>query len=125
MITSRPVHAAGDKAAATAAAEPAHHPVIRAHPETGRPSIFVNPLFTTKIDGLRRVESDALLDLLYAVATRPEHQLRWHWAAGDVAFWDNRCTMHYALLDYGTQRRRMERVALEGDRPAAFTAQSV
>ncbi len=107
----------GDKAAATAAAVPAHHPVIRAHPETGRPSLFVNPLFTTKIDGLRRAESDALLDLLYEIATRPEHQMRWHWSAGDVAFWDNRCTMHYALLDYGKERRRMERVALEGDRP--------
>jgi taurine dioxygenase len=107
----------GDKAAATAAAVPAHHPVIRAHPETGRPSLFVNPLFTTKIDGLRRAESDALLNLLYEIATRPEHQMRWHWSAGDVAFWDNRCTMHYALLDYGKERRRMERVALEGDRP--------
>lgn len=109
----------GDKSAATAtaAAEPAHHPVIRRHPETGRPSIFVNPLFTTKIDGLRRRESDALLDLLYDTSIRPEHQLRWHWSAGDVAFWDNRCTMHYALLDYGKERRRMERVALEGDRP--------
>jgi taurine dioxygenase len=107
----------GDKAAATAAATPAHHPVIRAHPETGNPSLFVNPLFTTKIDGLRRAESDALLELLYEIATRPEHQMRWHWSAGDVAFWDNRCTMHYALLDYGKERRRMERVALEGDRP--------
>ncbi len=104
-------------AAATAAAEPAHHPVIRVHPETGRPSVFVNPLFTVKIDGLRRTESDALLGMLYELATRPELQLRWHWSAGDVAFWDNRCTMHYALLDYGDERRRMERVALEGDRP--------
>jgi taurine dioxygenase len=107
----------GDKAAATAAAAPAHHPVIRAHPETGQPSLFVNPLFTTKIDGLRHAESDALLGLLYEIATRPEHQMRWHWSAGDVAFWDNRCTMHYALLDYGEEHRRMERVALEGDRP--------
>jgi taurine dioxygenase len=107
----------GDKAAATAAAEPTHHPVIRVHPETGRRSLFVNPLFTIKIDGLRRAESDALLSMLYSIATRPEFQMRWHWSAGDVAFWDNRCTMHYALLDYGTERRRMERVALEGDRP--------
>jgi len=35
-----------------------------------------------------------------------------------VAFWDNRCTMHYALLDFGTDRRRMLRVALHGDKPA-------
>ena len=79
--------------------------------------MFVNPLFTVKIDGVRRSESDALLTMLYSMATRPEHQMRWQWQAGDVAFWDNRCTMHYALLDYGTERRRMERVALEGDRP--------
>ena len=111
----------GDKAAATAAAEPTHHPVIRVHPETGRRSVFVNPLFTIKIDGLRRTESDALLSTLYAIATRPELQMRWHWSAGDVAFWDNRCTMHYALLDYGKERRRMERVALEGDRPVGVS----
>src|SRR2546423_975157 len=86
----------------TTPATPAHHPVIRVHPETGRRSVFVNPLFTVKIDGLRRSESDALLTMLSSIATRPEHQMRWHWQAGDVAFWDNRCTMHYALLDYGT-----------------------
>jgi taurine dioxygenase len=34
-----------------------------------------------------------------------------------VAFWDNRCTMHYALLDFGSARRHMLRVALAGDRP--------
>jgi taurine dioxygenase len=112
----------GDKASAAASSEPAHHPVIRVHPETGQRSLFVNPLFTIKIDGVRRTESDALLSMLYDVATRPEHQMRWHWSAGDVAFWDNRCTMHYALLDYGKERRRMERVALEGDVPIGVSS---
>jgi alpha-ketoglutarate-dependent taurine dioxygenase len=107
---------AGDKAAQVAQAEPVHHPVVRVHPETDRRSIFVNPLFTTKIDGLRRRESDALLELLQEVAIQPERVVRWRWEAGDVAFWDNRCTMHYALLDYRAARR-MERVALEGDEP--------
>ena len=111
----------GDKAAATAAAAPTRHPVVRVHPETGRRSLFVNPLFTIKIDGLRRSESDAILDLIQQVATRPDAMVRWRWRAGDVAFWDNRCTMHYALMDYGTTRRNMLRVALEGDRPAGIT----
>ena len=106
----------GTKAARTAQEAPVHHPVVRVHPETGVPSLFVNPLFTAKIDGLRRRESDALLGLAQDVATAPENLVRWRWRAGDLAFWDNRCTMHYALLDY-RDRRRMERVALHGDRP--------
>ena len=115
----------GTKAAETAGDRAAHHPVIRVHPETGRRSVFVNPLFTSKIDGLRRPESDALLSMLYSISTCPEYQFRWHWSVGDVLFWDNRCTMHYALLDYGSERRRMERVALEGDRPAGAVSSTV
>jgi alpha-ketoglutarate-dependent sulfate ester dioxygenase len=107
----------GDKAGRTAAAEPAHHPVVRVHPETGRRSVFVNPLFTTKIDGLRRRESAALLGVIQDVATQPERVVRWHWRTGDVAFWDNRCTMHYALLEFSGPRR-MNRVALHGELPA-------
>ena len=109
--------ASGDKAAATAAAGPVRHPVVRVHPETGRRSLFVNPLFTDRIDGLRRRESDALLAVIQEVAVQPERLVRWRWLEGDLAFWDNRCTMHYALLDFDG-RRRMERVALHGDRPA-------
>lgn len=103
--------------AATTATEVNHHPVVRVHPETGKRSLFVNPLFTDRIDGLRRSESDALLGLIQQIATRPEAMLRWRWRPGDLAFWDNRCTMHYALRDFGTAPRRMIRVALEGDRP--------
>ena len=109
----------GDKAERTAAAEPIHHPVIRVHPETGRRSVFVNPLFTDKVDGLRRNESDALLGVIQHVATQPERLVRWHWREGDVAFWDNRCTMHYALLEF-TGPRRMNRVALVGDVPVGL-----
>jgi len=107
----------GGKAEATAFAA-AQHPVVRVHPETGKRSLFVNPLFTDKIDGLRRSESDAILQLIQETATRPEAMMRWRWRTGDLAFWDNRCTMHYALRDFGTAPRRMIRVALEGDRPA-------
>lgn len=116
--------AGGEKAAATAGAR-VSHPVIRVHPENGRPSVFVNPLFTDRIDGLRRAEGDALLGMLHAVAVRPELTLRWRWEAGDLAFWDNRCTMHYALRDFGTERRNMLRVALEGDRPVGVDAGAV
>jgi alpha-ketoglutarate-dependent taurine dioxygenase len=110
--------AAADRTALTAT----RHPVVRTHPETGERSLFVNPLFTDKVDGLRRHESDMLLGLLYEAAVAPERVVRWKWEAGDVAFWDNRCTMHYALLDFGPARRRMLRVALEGERPVGVSS---
>lgn len=107
----------GGEASGRAASLVGRHPVVRVHPETGARSLFVNPLFTDRIEGLRRRESDALLGLLYDTAVAPERLVRWRWETGDVAFWDNRCTMHYALLDFADQRRRMLRVALEGDVP--------
>jgi taurine dioxygenase len=113
--------ATGGVAAGTTAAMAVSHPVVRIHPETDQPSLFVNPLFTDGIDGLRRRESDSLLHVLYEAATAPERTVRWRWEAGDVAFWDNRCTMHYALLDFGSSVRRMLRVALAGDRPAGVS----
>jgi alpha-ketoglutarate-dependent taurine dioxygenase len=106
----------GEKARRTAAAPPVHHPVVRVHRETGNRSLFVNPLFTDKIDGLRRRESDALLEVIHTASVQPERLVRWHWEQGDVAFWDNRCTMHYALLEF-TGPRRMNRVALHGEAP--------
>ena len=98
--------------------EPVVHPVVRTHPESGRRSLFVNPTFTTHIVELSRPESDALLGFLYQHAIAQEHLVRWHWSAGDIAFWDNRSTMHYAVRDYGTAPRVMQRVTLRGDQPA-------
>lgn len=96
---------------------PVEHPVVRTHPETGRRMLFVNTSFTTRIVGLEQAESDRLLRLLFQQAHVPEFQVRFRWQAGDVAFWDNRATQHYAVADYGTHRRIAERVAIAGDRP--------
>ncbi|GGJ78541.1 taurine dioxygenase [Streptomyces camponoticapitis] len=96
---------------------PVEHPVVRTHPETGRRMLFVNTSFTTRIVGLPREESDRLLRLLFQQAHVPEYQVRFRWQAGDIAFWDNRATQHYAVADYGRHRRVAERVAIAGDRP--------
>jgi alpha-ketoglutarate-dependent taurine dioxygenase len=98
--------------------EPVEHPVIRVHPETGRRSIFVNPGFTSHIVGVSEFESRAILDLLYAHLTKPEHIVRHRWRPGDVAMWDNRSTAHYANRDYAGARRVMHRITLRGDVPA-------
>jgi taurine dioxygenase len=92
------------------------HPIVRIHPETGRRSLFVNRLFTTRIPQLSPVESTGLLSMLFAWAERPELTCRWRWEEGDVAVWDNRCTMHYAIGDYSDERVA-HRVAVLGDAP--------
>jgi taurine dioxygenase len=96
---------------------PVEHPVVRTHPETGRRMLFVNTSFTTHITGMERAESDRLLSYLVRQAHVPEYQVRFHWQAGDIAFWDNRATQHYAVDDYAPHPRVAERVAIEGDRP--------
>ncbi len=96
---------------------PLSHPVIRTHPVNGRKALFVNEGFTTRINELSDLESEAILKLLFAHATRPEYTIRWRWQENDVAFWDNRVTQHYAVDDYRPNRRVMHRATILGDAP--------
>lgn len=96
---------------------PQEHPVVRTHPETGLPGLYVNIGFTSHIKGLNPKESDALLAHLYAQAAIPEYQCRFVWEADSIAFWDNRACQHYAASDYFPAVRIMERVTIAGDKP--------
>ena len=94
------------------------HPVVRTHPGTSRKALYVNPHYTLNFTGWTPEESQPLLDMLTARATRPENVFRHHWRAGDVLMWDNRCVMHYAVRDYDdTMPRLMYRTTAAGDRP--------
>ena len=96
---------------------PLLHPVVRTHPVSGRQGLFVNEGFTTRIVELSASESDAALRQLFAHHAKPEFTVRWRWKLGDVAFWDNRLTQHYATADYLPARRVMHRATIMGDAP--------
>lgn len=97
-----------------AATQDARHPVVIAHPLSGRRCLYVNPGFTTRIEQLSDEESQAVLGLLYAHCQKPEFQCRVRWRKGDITIWDNRATWHKAINDYHGYRRLMHRVTVEG-----------
>ena len=103
----------------------AEHPVVRIHPETGEKILFVNGSFTTHFTnyntpanvrcGLDKAPgATQLLSYLVSQANIPEYQVRFRWAKNSVAFWDNRSTQHYAVMDYPPSHRKMERTAIMG-----------
>jgi taurine dioxygenase len=96
---------------------PVNHPVVRTHPVSGTKGLFVNGGFTTHINELSPQESRSVLAFLYEHSARPEFTVRWRWQVGDVAFWDNRVTQHYAIADYLPERRTMHRATVNGDKP--------
>jgi taurine dioxygenase len=97
-----------------AATQDAIHPVVIRHPDSGRKILFVNPGFTTHVEGWTEAESKGLLETLYQHARRPDFQTRFQWREGSIAFWDNRATWHYAVNDYQGERRLMHRITVEG-----------
>jgi taurine dioxygenase len=105
----------------------AEHPVVRTHPETGENVLFVNSFTThfTNFHTARNVRfgqdyapgAANLLNYLISRAAIPEYQVRWRWRPNSVAIWDNRCTQHYAVMDYWPAVRKMERAGIIGDKP--------
>ena len=93
------------------------HPIVHTHPVTGRKALFVNENFTTRIEGLNKTESDAILKMLYDHIATPEFHCRFRWRENSVAFWDNRCTQHRTVWDYYPQVRHGYRVTIAGDKP--------
>ena len=91
-------------------------PLVGQHPITGRKFLNFNEAFVTHIVGMTTNESNALKTLLANHMNKPEDQMRWRWKTGDLAMWDNRVTMHYAVADYLPQYRCMNRVTVVHDR---------
>lgn len=95
------------------------HPVVRVHPESGERGLFIGG-FVRQLQGFSTTESADIVRLLQFYVTRPENTVRWRWQVGDVVFWDNRATQHYAIYDYDGQPRRVQRVTIVGDLPVSI-----
>ncbi len=104
-------------AEAVAANPVVRHPVVRTHPETGRKALYVNPLFTVRIEGLTEPESRQVLAFLYEHQATAEFTTRLSWQPLTLAVWDNRSVQHKPINDYFPQHRKLHRATVAGDRP--------
>ena len=87
---------------------PAVHPVVRTHEESGRTSLYVNPVHITRLQGMAEEESEALLSELFEhLVPEDTEPYRHRWQVGDIVIWDNRCTMHSATGDYPVAEDRI------------------
>jgi taurine dioxygenase len=98
------------------------HPVVRVHPETGERALLLGH-FVTRLLGFNSVDSDTIFKLLQSRISRLENTVRWTWAPGDVAIWDNRSTQHCAVADFGQQARELRRITIVGDIPVSITGE--
>ncbi|KAJ5898799.1 hypothetical protein N7495_003543 [Penicillium taxi] len=95
-----------------------HHPAVRTHPVTKLKALNVNPGFVTGLAELKKVESDKVLDFLaYHIHSADDHYVRWKWAVGSIAMWDNRCTLHRVIPGKYNGARRGIRTTVYGEKP--------
>ncbi|MGA2303181.1 MAG: TauD/TfdA family dioxygenase [Acidimicrobiales bacterium] len=88
------------------------HPIVRVHRETGEKILWVNFTQYPWIVGFDRAESRELLSIIHDQYRKPEHQVRFNWKPGSIAFWDNRAAVHYAVRNYGDFPRLLERILI-------------
>ncbi|KIW63686.1 hypothetical protein PV04_08669 [Phialophora macrospora] len=94
------------------------HPLVRVNPVTGWKSVFFNPGFVTKIVGVPKAESDAIIRYLNElITTTQEAHVRFQWGKHDVAIWDNRCTNHTATYGFLPHKRHAVRVTVAAEQP--------
>ena len=97
------------------ATPPVEHPLVCRHPETGKKCLFYSELMVSHFKQLSADENKALKDFLVNHIKKPELYCRFKWENHSIAFWDNRCTAHKGIFDFGQEHRLMHRVAIQGE----------
>jgi len=88
------------------------HPIIKAHPESGRQSLFGCAGYIVGIEGMDQQEGWDLITEIYRWQTRPEFQYRHKWTKDMLVMWDNRCTLHMATGGYAGHDRLLHRTTI-------------
>ena len=91
-------------------------PLVKVHPVTGRPSLFIGR-HAYRIPGIEDADAAALLDRLLTDACQMPRTYRHQWRPGDIVIWDNRCIMHRRDAFPAASRRVMHRTQTQGSRP--------
>jgi alpha-ketoglutarate-dependent taurine dioxygenase len=97
------------------ASYPLAHPIVRTHRETGEKILWVDFGKHPQIAGLPEAENREVLQLILDRYRKSEHQVRFQWKPGSIAFWDNRAAVHRAVRDYGAFPRHLERVLIDDE----------
>lgn len=98
------------------------HPVVSAHPVTGRPLLFVNPGYTVAINELNDREGAGLLRILFEQISDPAFHYKHMWQEGDVVIWDEHLTAHMGPSDFYPAHRKLVRVTAGHRAPAPYAA---
>jgi len=86
---------------------PVSHPMVMTHPISGRKSLYADPGYTVRVDGMPEAESGELLQFIFRHQLQPRFQYAHRWSEGDVLVWDNLTTMHKAEADYRADEPRL------------------
>jgi len=89
------------------------HPLVRAHPVTGRKAVYAVSGSSYGIVGMPDDEAVALLDELAAHATQPKYVLSYAYRVGDVVIWDNASLLHSATLTDPDDPRTLWRITIK------------
>lgn len=95
------------------------HPMVRRHPATGRSALYVNRVYTIRLDNMTEAESAPLLGFINEHSVRPEFIIRVSWRRDMLTIWDNRVVQHLAVNDYDGYRRELRRTSVLGETPLA------